>query len=548
MYDRLIYFLKIILSAGLIILLYCSCTTSDIGNQRLSPIKSVFLEKQEDGKQRLVVNGKPYIMLAGELGNSTASDADSMSRLWPKLKTMNINTVLAPVYWELIEKEEGVFDFSSVDILISGARKHNIKLVLLWFGSWKNSMSCYVPGWIKENYIKYPRAQDKNGKAQEILSPFCQSNLDADKKAFARLMKYIREIDKLHNTVIMIQVENEIGMLPDARDYSDSANIAFRENVPAELMDYLKNNSLHPPLVKNEEGSWEEVFGKSLATDELFMAWHYARYANAVARSGKNEYDLPMFVNAALNRPGRKPGEYPSAGPLPHLADIWKAGAPAIDFLAPDIYFINFADWCAKYDLPNNPLFIPETYPNHLNLLYAIGKHNAIGFSPFAIESLEGKPKELLSKSYALISNIQHLITGYQDRKSMTAVKLSDTFRKDTVDFEGYRFRFAHDFSLGWSKEIKEYEQWPETGALVIQLSADEFFVCGTGIVITFENTSENPDLTAGILLDENGYFDQQGNWKVKMTLNGDQTHQGRHLSIPFNAFQINRLKLYRYK
>ena len=548
MHGKLLDYAKYLMISTIILFLHGSCNTADNNNNGYLTTKSVVIEKQEDGTHRLLINGKPFIMLAGELGNSTASDADSMSRLWPKLKAMNLNTVLAPVYWELIEKEEGVFDFSSVDMLISGARKHDIKLVLLWFGSWKNSMSCYVPGWIKEDYLKYPRAKDKKGRAQEILSPFYQSNLDADKKAFVRLMKYIKTIDNAHHTVIMVQVENEIGMLPDARDYSGSANIAFRENVPTELIDYLKNKGLHPPSLKNEEGNWEEVFGKSLATDEIFMAWYFARYANEIARAGKNEYDLPMFVNAALNSPGRKPGEYPSAGPLPHLVDFWKAGAPAIDFLAPDIYFSNFSYWCEQYDLPDNPLFIPETYPNHLNMLYAIGKHQALGFSPFAIESLEGRPKKILAKSYALISNIMHLITDSQGRKNMTAVRLSNTIRKDTVDFEGYRFKFGHDFSLGWSKEIKEYEQWPETGAMVIRLSADEFIVCGTGIVITFENTSENSDLRAGILLNENGYFDQQGNWKVKMTLNGDQTHQGRHLSIPFSAFQIHRLKLYRYK
>jgi len=58
------------------------------------------------------------------------------------------------------------------------------------------------------------------------------------------------------------------------------------------------------------------------------MAWHYARYADALAVAGKAAYSPPMYVNAALNRMGKAPGEYPSGGPLPHLLDVWKAGAP----------------------------------------------------------------------------------------------------------------------------------------------------------------------------------------------------------------------------
>jgi beta-galactosidase GanA len=274
---------------------------------------------------QLVVKGKPFLVLGGELGNSSASDMAYMRPAWPKLEQLHLNTVLAPVYWEMLEPEEGKFDFRLVDSLIQNARARNLKLVLLWFGSWKNSMSSYVPVWVETNQKKYPRAQDRNKIGQEILSPFSKNNLEADAKAFRALMRHIRETDQQEQTVVMVQVENEIGMLPDARDYSPAATEAFRKPVPKELMAYLQQHKDKlQPHVKNlwassnfqKQGTWEEVFGKSLATDELFMAWYFGQYANQVTAAGKAEYPLPMFVNAALNRPfAARHGYMESGGP-----------------------------------------------------------------------------------------------------------------------------------------------------------------------------------------------------------------------------------------
>ena len=297
-----------------------------------------------NGVTRLYVQGKPFLILGGELGNSTTSSLDYMRPVWSKCKSMHLNTVLAPVYWELLEPAEGQFDFTLVDSLIAGARKESLKLVLLWFGSWKNSMSCYAPEWVKLNQEKFERAKDSKGHGLEILSAFNKVNLNADIAAFTGLMRHIARVDAKENTVLMVQVENEIGMLTEAREYTAAANLAFSQKVPDELMGYLKKNKneLVPEFSalwqKNgfrETGSWEEVFGKGLFTDEIFQAWQYAVYTNAVALAGKKEYDIPMYVNAALNYKKVSPGEYPSGGPLPHLMDIWQAGAPA------DRYFIS---------------------------------------------------------------------------------------------------------------------------------------------------------------------------------------------------------------
>jgi len=330
--------------------------------------KAPYLAKK-DASSQLIVNDKPFLILGGELGNSSASSIDDLKWIFPKLQKMGLNTVLVPAYWELIEKEEGKYDYTLTDEAINLARKHNLKIVFLWFGSWKNSMSCYAPLWIKENSRKYSRAVTKSGKPLEMMSAFSESNLNVDKRAFSHFLNHLAEYDKEDHTVIMIQVENEIGMLEDAREYGKVADQKFASDVPAKFIDYLKKNknTLQPSLLKKWEdngfktkGSWTEIFGEGLDTDELFMAYAYAEYVQQVAKAGKEKYNIPMYLNAALNSRGRKPGAYPSAGPLAHLLDIWRFAAPAIDILAPDIYDPGFPDWIKQYHTNGNPLFIPE--------------------------------------------------------------------------------------------------------------------------------------------------------------------------------------------
>ncbi|MFT3737472.1 MAG: beta-galactosidase [Breznakibacter sp.] len=263
--------------------------------------------KQQNGISQLFIDGKPFTMLSGELGNSSTSDKAYMDPIWPMMREMNLNTVLAPVYWELMEPNEGEFDFSLVDDMINRARNHHLKLVFLWFGTYKNSMSCYAPQWVKRDTKRFPRTLGKDGKPSEIASPFHKPILDADTKAFTALMAHIKEVDAAENTVIMVQVENEIGQLPDARDYSEAASKAFRSEVPVSLMDYLKKNKarllshvdqLWAKSNYKTKGTWEEVFGRSLATDELFIAWHYAVFAEQIAKAGKPSMAFPCTSTA----------------------------------------------------------------------------------------------------------------------------------------------------------------------------------------------------------------------------------------------------------
>jgi hypothetical protein len=511
---------------------------------------------------QLLVDGKPFLVLGGELGNSSASDAEYMKPLWPKLAALRLNTLLIPVYWELIEPQEGRFDFKLVDQMIGEARRHGMRVVLLWFGSWKNSMSCYAPAWVKTDQRRFPRAELRGKLGLEALSAFSDANRDADARAFAALMQHLRGVDQRHRTVVMVQVENEVAMVEDAADRSAAAQAAFEAPVPKPLMDHLQahRDVLAPELREawrrsgeKTAGTWRAVFGPGAAAEEIFMAWHFARYTDHVAQAGKAAYALPMFVNAALNRPRQAPGQYPSAGPLPHVADVWRAGAPHVDFLAPDVYLPNFADWAQRYTRAGNPLFIPEAANDAdraVEAFYALGQHDAIGYSPFAIESIDKPAESPLAKTYDILGRLAPLIAQSQGRGAMAAVLLDKEAKRTEARLGGYRLSFAHDYTFEWSSAARDgtagsSPSWPRAGGIAITVGPGEYVIAGTGFIVTFAPDTPG-DGQAGILAIDEGTY-ERGRFVPRRRLNGDDTHQGRLLRIPQGSFQIQRLKLYRY-
>ncbi|MBI5425519.1 MAG: DUF5597 domain-containing protein [Opitutae bacterium] len=529
------------------------------------------LRAQGTAKQ-LIVDGAPFLVRGGELGNSSG-EPDYLRPFWPKLKAMNLNTVVAPVYWDVVEREEGKLDFASVDGLLADARAHDMRLVLLWFGSWKNSMSCYAPSWVKADPARFPRSQDSAGRGMEILSPFHAVNRDADARAFTALMQHLKKTDPQH-TVIMVQVENEIGMIPEARDRSPEAEKAFAAPVPAALLDYLTKNraTLAPELLATwnaaggrTSGTWSEVFGAAPAGEEIFMAWHFALYVQTVAAAGKAELPLPMFANAALIRPGYQPGQYPSAGPLPHLIDVWRAAAPALDFLAPDIYFQNFSYWAQAYTRSGNPLFIPEALrapEAAVNALYAFGQLDAIGFSPFAIESNAEPAAGYLTASYDLVRQLAPLIADKQGRGLMAGFLQESAESKQPQQVRMGKWILRASFERAAPPQLADGlavvigtensalaaggRAGPApAGGLMIALGDDEFLFAGIGLTITFASTE--PGQQAGILSCAEGRY-ENGEWKHIRWLNGDQTHQGRHMRLEPGRFSLQRVKLYRYR
>lgn len=296
----------------------------------------------------LVVDGKPFLILGGELRNSSTSSLDYMKQIWPRMAAERFNTLLAAATWQQIEPQEGKFDFSYVDAAIAGAQESHLHLVILWFGSWKNGTSTYPPAWVKADMRRFPRVQDQQGTNLETLSAFSNANRDADARAFAALMKHIKEVDGTKHTVLMMQVENESGILGPARDYSAEAEAAWKRPVPDALLSFLKKNKerLQPEFLDvwartgfRTKGTWGEVFGDSQWAQEIFEAWQYSQYIDTVAAAGKAEYPIPMYVNTWLTQyTGEPGGDHPSGGAVSRVLDVWLAGISHIDVLAPDIY------------------------------------------------------------------------------------------------------------------------------------------------------------------------------------------------------------------
>lgn len=514
------------------------------------------LQKQGNATQ-LIINNTPFLILGGELGNSSATNVHDIENIFPKLQRMGLNTVLVPAYWDLLEPIEGHFDFTLTNKVLEQARKYDLKVIFLWFGAWKNSMSCYAPLWFKENYKKYPRAYTQSCKPLEIASAFSNEVLQADNRAFTQWLKYIASIDRNEGTVIMIQIENEIGMLEDARDYSREANKAFDAAIPQELVTYLQKNKkeLHPQLLKKwekqnykKEGNWQEIFGADIYTDEIFMAWYYAKYVEKLAQSARSIYNIPLYVNAAMNSRGRKPGEYPSAGPLAYLIDIWHCGAPDIDILAPDIYDNGFTNWVSQYHLPNNPLFIPEiglADNNGVRAFYVFGEHDAIGISPFSIENASDAPDAPLVQSYKKLEELMPLLTKYQGKGAMKGLLFDQESKERIIEEDDLTITCRHYFTLPWDARAKDGSTWPEGGGILLRISKNEYVIAGSGIVVEF---AKNKEMRCGI-----GYVDEvkvnaDGSFSYIRRMNGDENHQGRHVRLPVGQFSILHVVLYDYK
>ena len=537
------------------------------------------LEKRGAATQ-LIVDGKPFLALSGEVDNTASSSLEYMEAVWPKLVKVNLNTVLIGVGWDWVEPEEGNYDFTLVDGLLEGARKHNLHVVFLWFGSWKNGLSSFAPDWVKANQQRFPRMRLSNGKSVEVLTTLSEANLQADSRAYTAFMHHLREVDSTRRTVVMIQLENEVGLIGDSRDHSPAAEAAFAASVPAGLLDYLQKNktTLWPDLRKLWEsagaraaGTWQQVFGTSTATDEIFMAWTYSRFMDHMAKAGKAEYPLPVFTNSWLVQPqDQAPGDYPSGCPEPLTIDIWKAGAPAIDLNTPDVHLRNFPDWTERFHRPNNPLFVPESYGDlggAANAFFGIGHHASIGYSPFGVNNpehwaelrpggnapvsaaIEDVP---LAKAYGVLAQMTPLIVEAQSKGTIDAAWLNTQLPKRDIALG--------DYVVNLDLQRNRRNPVPALGyAIVIAAGPDEFFVAGRDVQVIFTPNTPGPEI-AGLARVETGKF-VDGRWIPGRKVNGDdvvlewdqaaaaaKNQSGSGLIFGGDGPTIQHVKLYRYR
>ncbi|MES2110205.1 MAG: DUF5597 domain-containing protein [Bacteroidota bacterium] len=486
---------------------------------------------KKDGRYAFMVDGKPFFMLGGQVHNSSGWPG-MMPQVWAAAKQMHLNTIEIPIYWEQIEPQQGKFDFSMIDLLLKQARSHQVRLVLLWFATWKNGSNHYMPEWMKREAAKYPNITGLHNKPIDSPSPHIQATMDADVAAFRQVMKHLKVADPQH-TIIMMQVENESGTWDSMRDYSPLAQKLFEGPVPAEVLkpELLKDLHAEDP----SGGSWQKVFGDR--ADEYFHAWSVASFIGKVAAAGKKEYNLPMYTNAALRDPLTNPkaNTYESGGPTDNVISLWKVAAPALDLVAPDIYLPEnekILKVLELYNRPDNPLFVPEADFNSTNAkyLYEVIARGGIGFSPFGIDdNNRGTPVtdfnqrlEPFGNEYSIVATIPQLTQWAIEGKTSATIEPED-HKEQTIDLGAWQAVVSF---AGARNAIAAANDRALGRVMLVKLSADKFIAIGSHCHITFKPLGDNAGRAWQYLKVEEGSY-QNGVFKPLRILNGDETDWG---------------------
>ena len=489
---------------------------------------------QKDGRYALMVDGHPFLILGGQIHNSSAWPSE-LPQVWKSMEALHANTVAAPIYWEQFEPQQGHFDFSNVDQIVEGAHTHNLHLILLWFGTWKNGNNHYVPQWVKADSKRFPRMIRPDGEPIDVLSasgPAARNTLEADKAAFTTLVRHLKQIDGEQHTVLMLQVENESGGVGSVRDFYADSNREFAGPVPADLL----------AATHKQAGTWSQVF--SSEADETFQAYHQAKYLNEIASAGKAEFAIPLYINVWISYPPAElpqrqipiPGiGYPSGGAVQKLVGLWRTLAPSIDMIGPDIYtddspFVR--EVLQTYHRPDNPLWIPETGRSDSFaklFFYALGD-GAIGFSPFGVDEsgwniLGDEPWKAHSYNFALMSPMSREIAQLNfDGKLKTAVEEPGQATQE-VDFGGWQATVAFGFPQNDGRRAPGTKD-AHGSAVIAQLGPDEFLVTGIDASVTFHLPGKLPWMHSEILSAEQGTYDNSV-WKPLRLWNGDETDRG---------------------
>jgi Domain of unknown function (DUF5597)/Glycosyl hydrolases family 35 len=509
---------------------------------------------KQDGKFRLMVDDKPFLMLGGQVGNFSAYP-DLMERAWPGFKAMNLNTVEYPVYWNVIEPEEGRFDFSGFDRILTGLRSQGLHAILLWFGTWKNGAMDWAPNWVKSNPQRFPRVMDSGGHPIRSLSPMSKTTIEADRKAYVAMMKHLREVDEANRTVIMVQVENEPGSLGSVRDFSPESNQLFAGPAPASLVAALKK----------KPGTWKEVFGR--IADEAFNAYYLSGYINEVARAGKEVYPLPTYVNVWNGGYGSndnferfdRPGEtYPSGGAVAHMLDLWKANAPAIDAIASDDYHqnpITYLKILDSYTRTDNPLLIVETGGGIAarTFFYAIANYSAIGFGYMGGDwaAAPGPDMAGVGADFGLAQGALPVITQLQGTEKLkAAVEERGTGARNLIftDYDALvRFHPPGRRQAAASPgPFQATAAEPSSRVLIAELGPDEFLVLGFASSVEFRPAQGSNYTAAQLISNEQGVY-ENGVWRTTIqgqTAQGDYT--GPIVNLPENGALV-KVKLMKY-
>ncbi|MBN1782325.1 DUF5597 domain-containing protein [bacterium] len=510
--------------------------------------------EQNNGRHALIVDGEPYLILGAQCNNSSAWPA-MLPKVWTAMEALHVNTLEIPVYWEQFEPEPGQYDYHVIDTIIMQAREHDLRLILLWFATWKNGSNHYMPQWMKLQPGKYPNITGKNGRQVDSPSPHARAALEADIRAFSAFMHHLREADT-RRTVIMVQVQNEPGSWGSVRDYSPEAQKIFDSPVPSEV---LSAKNISP----ESNRSWPDVFGRD--ADEFFQVWHVASYIGRIAAAGKAIYPIPLYVNGSIRDPLNPgwPPAYEVGGPNDNVFDLWKAAAPDVDILAPDIYIADteaYLKVLELYSRSDNPLFVPETigFGAFTRFFFAALGHGAIGYAPFGMDDTrirtgsDGHPLSSEAKygatarNYRLFEPMARQIARLNfEGRIQTAIQLAldpDAEPGNPVDQENYvTDRSLHfgewdaDIAFGTFYRMARTQPPPETPdgcILIAELDKGQYLLAGYHCRVMFRPAGPNEGRPWEYLIVEEGQYDD-GSFRADRILNGDQTDWGLNFPEP---------------
>jgi len=527
---------------------------------------------EREGRHALLVDGKPFLVLGAQVHNSSNS-VEALQQVWPAVADAKANTVVVPVAWEQVEPVEGRFDFSFVDALLAQARERGVRVALLWFATWKNTSPQYAPAWVKLNNTRFPRMLDAQGKPSYCLSPFGAETLAADKRAFVALMTHLKQVDEAQRTVIMVQVQNEVGTYGLARDHGAAANRAFAADVPAEVLRLQKPDpALHGKAAKADKarGAWSAVYGDY--AEQYFHSWAIARYIGEIAAAGRQVYDLPMFVNNALRDPlapmAPWKSDFASGGPTHDVIGIYKAAAPKIDIVGPDIYMPESAKVEAilgQFQRRDNALWVPEigNAETYARYHYAILGRGAIGVAPFGVDYADysnyplGSPytdRRMTTPIAAVYGSFAPMASQWAQwslEGRTHGVAEGDDRQPQTVALKGWTAKVSFgEWQFGersWPQlkdEVPPSAAKPSGGVAIAQIGDDEFIVTGQRARVRFEGDASFKGLGTMLIHAQEGRFGPDGRWTTTRNWNGDQVDWG--LNLPATP-TVLRVKLGRY-
>lgn len=519
-------------------------------------------------KSLFYADGKPFFTIGGQARNSSSQSAEMMEKVWAGVKQMGLNTLAAPVYWEFLEPEEGVFDYTQADLLLKGARENGVKLILLWFGTWKNGTSQYAPSWVKTQTDRFIWAESIQHNLTRSLSPHCGAAREADRRAYCKLMEHLRDAGA-GDVLLGIQIENEPGLLGTPRDYSEAGEACFRSRVPGRVMEWLQTAEACPlEKIWREggspaDGTWEEVFG--FHGEEVCTAYAVAEYIDAVAAAGKEIYDIPVYVNVWLGEMyNRVPGlDYPSGGAVSRVLDLWKHLSGHIDAICPDVYFSDYRtyfDIVGRYDREDNILYIPESSANHMNAmntLNAMAEYGLSGIHFFGVDDAVTN-EGILRDSYrefkglvSLLTAMKPMIEAWQGTERFFVVTQYEGSASQYLDFGDFCGRAVHYLPNG------DYRWEPHRGTdtrhredsgtfqklakgIIVYLGEGEFYMAGEGFSLNLLRKASVREMTGGVLASqfqngrhqrylkiEEGHFDYSGQYVADRIRTGDECDTG---------------------